>query len=638
MCIVLFLLSLQTLIVNYSLTIPIFIIPHYIMFSLFRRFLSPYKWLVVANLLLNLLATIFNLFSFASIIPILQILFGIEANTHSFIPFSQISSLDSLLTIAKNNLYFYIESLISQYGASTALMLLGIYLIVMTLFKTLTTFLASASLVPIRTGVLRDIRNTIYHKITSLHLGYFSQEKKGDIISRMTNDVTEVEASIIASLETIFKNPIMIIIYLVVLFTMSWKLTIFVLILLPISGLLIGRIGKSLKRKSLLGQQLSGELIAQIEETLGGLRIIKAFNAEDKLAQRFDSLNNSIRHTFNRIHTRYFLAHPVSEFLGTAVIAILLWYGGFLILNGNGGISAPEFIYYLVIFYSIINPFKELSRAGYSIQKGMASLQRIDTILNTENAITESLNPQSINSFNNEISFNNVSFKYQNDWVLRNINLTIRKGQTIALVGQSGSGKSTLVDLIPRFYDTIEGSISIDGIDIKHLKIKDLRHLMGNVNQEAILFNDTIYNNITFGVEHATQADVEQAARIANAHDFIMATPTGYQTTIGDRGSRLSGGQRQRISIARAILKNPPILILDEATSALDTESERLVQDAIEHLMQNRTAIVIAHRLSTIKSADLICVLHEGRIIEQGTHNQLIDLNGQYTKLYNMQK
>ena len=607
------------------------------MFSLFRRFLSPYKWLVVANLLLNLLATIFNLFSFASIIPILQILFGMEANTHSFIPFSQISSLDSLLTIVKNNLYFYIESLIAQYGASTALMLLGIYLIVMTLFKTLTTFLASASLVPIRTGVLRDIRNTIYHKITSLHLGYFSQEKKGDIISRITNDVTEVEASIIASLETIFKNPIMIIIYLIVLFTMSWKLTIFVLILLPISGLLIGRIGKSLKRKSLLGQQLSGELIAQIEETLGGLRIIKAFNAEDKLAQRFDSLNNSIRHTFNRIHTRYFLAHPVSEFLGTAVIAILLWYGGFLILNGNGGISAPEFIYYLVIFYSIINPFKELSRAGYSIQKGMASLQRIDAILNTENAITESLNPQSINSFNNKISFNNVSFKYQNNLVLRNINLTIRKGQTIALVGQSGSGKSTLVDLIPRFYDTIEGSISIDGIDIKHLKIKDLRHLMGNVNQEAILFNDTIYNNITFGVEHATQADVEQAARIANAHDFIMATPDGYQTNIGDRGSRLSGGQRQRISIARAILKNPPILILDEATSALDTESERLVQDAIEHLMLNRTAIVIAHRLSTIKSADLICVLHEGEIIEQGTHDQLIALNGQYKKLYDMQ-
>ena len=608
------------------------------MFSLFRRFLSPYKWLVVANLLLNLLATIFNLFSFASIIPILQILFGMEANTHSFIPFSQISSLDSLLTITKNNLYFYIESLIAQYGASTALMLLGIYLIVMTLFKTLTTFLASASLVPIRTGVLRDIRNTIYHKITSLHLGYFSQEKKGDIISRMTNDVTEVEASIIASLETIFKNPIMIIIYLVVLFSMSWKLTIFVLILLPISGLLIGRIGKSLKRKSLLGQQLSGELIAQIEETLGGLRIIKAFNAEDKLAQRFDSLNNSIRHTFNRIHTRYFLAHPVSEFLGTAVIAILLWYGGFLILNGNGGISAPEFIYYLVIFYSIINPFKELSRAGYSIQKGMASLQRIDAILDAKNPITDSLNAQHITSFNNTIQFHNVSFRYANDWVLRNINITIHKGQTIALVGQSGSGKSTLVDLIPRFYDTIEGAISIDGIDIKNLKIHDLRHLIGNVNQEAILFNDTIYNNITFGVESTTQADVEQAARIANAHDFIMATPDGYQTNIGDRGSRLSGGQRQRISIARAILKNPPILILDEATSALDTESERLVQDAIEHLMLNRTAIVIAHRLSTIKSADLICVLHEGEIIEQGTHDQLIALNGQYTKLYNMQK
>ena len=608
------------------------------MFALFRRFLPPYKWYVIANIFLNLITAIFNLFSFASIIPILQILFGMNTNTHSLIPFSQINSLNSLLEICKNNIYAYIESLINQYGASSALMLLGVYLIIMTLLKTLSAFLASASLVPIRTGILRDIRNAIYKKITSLHLGYFSHEKKGDIISRMTNDVSEVEASIISSLETIFKNPIMIILYLVVLFTMSWRLTIFVLILLPISGLLIGRIGKSLKRKSLLGQQLSGELISQIEETLGGLRVIKAFNAESKLNLRFQNLNETIRHTFNRIHTRYFLAHPVSEFLGTTVIAILLWYGGYLILSGNGGISAPEFIYYLVIFYSIINPFKELSRAGYSIQKGLASLQRIDAVLDAENNISEPSNPQTINSFNNEIRFNNVSFKYQDEWVLKNINLTISKGQTIALVGQSGSGKSTLVDLIPRFYDTIEGSISIDGIDIRNLSIHNLRHLMGNVNQEAILFNDTIYNNITFGVESATQAEVEQAARIANAHDFITATPDGYQTNIGDRGSRLSGGQRQRISIARTILKNPPILILDEATSALDTESERLVQDAIEHLMQNRTAIVIAHRLSTIKSADLICVLHEGRIIEQGTHNQLIALNGQYTKLYNMQK
>ena len=607
------------------------------MFALFRRFLPPYKWYVIANIFLNLITAIFNLFSFASIIPILQILFGMNTNTHSLIPFSQINSLNSLLEICKNNIYAYIESLINQYGASSALMLLGVYLIIMTLLKTLSAFLASASLVPIRTGILRDIRNAIYKKITSLHLGYFSHEKKGDIISRMTNDVSEVEASIISSLETIFKNPIMIILYLVVLFTMSWRLTIFVLILMPISGLLIGRIGKSLKRKSLLGQQLSGELISQIEETLGGLRVIKAFNAESKLNLRFQNLNETIRHTFNRIHTRYFLAHPVSEFLGTTVIAILLWYGGYLILSGNGGISAPEFIYYLVIFYSIINPFKELSRAGYSIQKGLASLQRIDAVLDAENNISEPSNPQTINSFNNEIRFNNVSFKYQDEWVLKNINLTISKGQTIALVGQSGSGKSTLVDLIPRFYDTIEGSISIDGIDIRNLSIHNLRHLMGNVNQEAILFNDTIYNNITFGVESATQAEVEQAARIANAHDFITATPDGYQTNIGDRGSRLSGGQRQRISIARAILKNPPILILDEATSALDTESERLVQDAIEHLMQNRTAIVIAHRLSTIKSADLICVLHEGRIIEQGTHNQLIALNGQYKKLCDMQ-
>ena len=607
------------------------------MFNLFRRFLSSYKWYVIANIFLNLITAIFNLFSFASIIPILQILFGMDTNTHTYIPFSQIDSLNSLLEIGKNNIYAYIEALINQHGASTALMLLGVYLIIMTLLKTLSAFLASASLVPIRTGILRDIRNTIYRKITSLHLGYFSHEKKGDIISRITNDVVEVEASIISSLETIFKNPIMILLYLIVLFTMSWRLTIFVLILLPISGLLIGRIGKSLKRKSLLGQQLSGELIAQIEETLGGLRVVKAFNAESKLNQRFQSLNETIRHTFNRIHIRYFLAHPISEFLGTAVIAILLWYGGYLILSGNGGITAPEFIYYLVIFYSIINPFKELSRAGYSIQKGLASLQRIDAVLNAENKIIETTNPQIINSFNNEIRFNNVSFKYQDEWVLKNINLTIPKGQTVALVGQSGSGKSTLVDLIPRFYDTIEGSITIDGIDIRNLSTHNLRHLMGNVNQEAILFNDTIYNNITFGVESATQAEVEHAARIANAHDFIMATPDGYQTNIGDRGSRLSGGQRQRISIARAILKNPPILILDEATSALDTESERLVQEAIEQLMLNRTAIVIAHRLSTIKSADLICVLHEGKIIEQGTHEQLIALNGQYKKLCDMQ-
>ena len=608
------------------------------MFNLFRRFLSPYKWYVIANIFLNLITAIFNLFSFASIIPILQILFGMDTNTHTHIPFSQITSLDSLLEIGKNNIYAYIEALINQYGASTALMLLGVYLIIMTLLKTLSAFLASASLVPIRTGILRDIRNTIYRKITSLHLGYFSHEKKGDIISRITNDVVEVEASIISSLETIFKNPIMILLYLIVLFTMSWRLTIFVLILLPISGLLIGRIGKSLKRKSLLGQQLSGELIAQIEETLGGLRVVKAFNAESKLNQRFQSLNETIRHTFNRIHIRYFLAHPISEFLGTAVIAILLWYGGYLILSGNGGITAPEFIYYLVIFYSIINPFKELSRAGYSIQKGLASLQRIDAVLNAENKIIEPTNPQNINSFNNEIRFNNVSFKYQDEWVLKNINLTIHKGQTVALVGQSGSGKSTLVDLIPRFYDTIEGSITIDGIDIRNLSTHNLRNLMGNVNQEAILFNDTIYNNITFGVESATQAEVEHAARIANAHDFIMATPDAYQTNIGDRGSRLSGGQRQRISIARAILKNPPILILDEATSALDTESERLVQEAIEQLMLNRTAIVIAHRLSTIKSADLICVLHEGEIIEQGTHEQLIAHNGQYKKLCDMQQ
>lgn len=605
--------------------------------TILKRFTPGYKKYVVSNLLLNLLSTIFSLFSFASIIPILQILFGISSDGHSFISWDKIDSLGSCVEVCKNNVYAAIESTIVQYGASTTLLILGLYLIVMTMLKTMTSFAAAASLVPIRTGVIRDLRNSIYRKINNLPLGYFSQEKKGDIMSRMTNDIIEIETSVISSLEMLFKNPIMIVIYLIVLFSMSWRLTVFVLILLPISGLIIGRIGHSLKRRSLTGQELTGELLSQIEETLGGLRIVKAFCAENKVILRFAKLNERIRSTFNRIHIRYSLAHPISEFLGTMVIATLLWYGGTLILNGKGGISAPEFIYYLVIFYSIIQPFKELSKAGYSIQKGMASIERIDAILNASNNIIEPTEPNHIDRFNDNIAFHNVSFSYTSEPVLKNINLEIKCGQTIALVGQSGSGKSTLVDLIPRFYDTTNGFITIDGIDIRQIPTQELRALIGNVNQEAILFNDTIYNNITFGVNNATQDEVERAARIANAHDFIMATPDGYQTFIGDRGSLLSGGQRQRLSIARAILKNPPILILDEATSALDTESEHLVQEAIEHLMKGRTAIMVAHRLSTIRLADTICVVQDGEIIERGSHDQLIALGGQYRKLYDMQ-
>ncbi len=605
--------------------------------KILSRFIPGYRRYVVANLLLNLCATIFNLFSFASIIPILQILFGLNTQQHTIIPWDNIHNIESFVDIAKNNIYGYIELLIFNHGASVALMWLGIYLVIMTFFKTGTTFLASASLVPIRTGVLCDLRNQIYNKILSLPIGYFSQERKGDIMSRMTNDVNEVENSIISSLETVFKNPIMIVIYMIVLFSMSWKLTLFVLILLPVSGLLIGHIGKSLKRRSLLWQQQSGELLSQIEEALGGLRIIKAFNAEDKVSVRFNGLNNRIRSTLNRIHTKYLLAHPVSEFLGTAVIAILLWYGGMLILNGSGGITAPEFIYYLVIFYSIIQPFKDLSRAGYSIQKGMASLERIDEILNAESNIKNPEKPHIPVNFNDSIEIKDLWFKYDDRWILKNINLTIRKGETIALVGQSGSGKSTLVDLIPRFYDPQKGSIKIDGVDLRDMNTHDLRQLIGNVNQEAILFNDTIRNNISFGVNETNIDEIQNAAKIANAHTFITETAQEYDTNIGDRGSLLSGGQRQRLSIARAVLKNPPILILDEATSALDTESERLVQEAIEHLMQNRTAIVIAHRLSTIKSADRIIVIHDGEIIEQGTHEELLALNGQYSKLNSIQ-
>ena len=501
-------------------------------------------------------------------------------------------------------------------------------------------------MVPIRTGVLRDLRKSLYDKVVSLPIGYFTEERKGDVMSRMTNDVNEVEASIMAALDVLFKDPIMLLIYLITLFCISWQLTLFVLVLLPVAGLLIGRVGRSLKRASQHGQEQNAEILTQIDETLGGLRVVKAFNAEDKLKQRFLNLINDTRRTFNRINRRYYLAHPVSEFLGTALIAVILWFGGILILSDHSTIDAATFIYYLVIFYSIINPAKDLSKAGYGVRKGLASLERIDKILNTQSNIVEQTDPKPLHAFCDRIEYRDVCFSYREDVpVLRHINLSIRKGQMVALVGQSGSGKTTLADLLPRFYDPVSGTITIDGTDIRDVSTYDLRALMGNVNQEAILFNDTFYNNITFGVDttqpapggQTWQQAVEAAARIANAHDFIMATPQGYATLIGDRGSRLSGGQRQRISIARAILKNPPILILDEATSALDTESEKAVQQALEHLMKDRTTLVVAHRLSTIRNADLICVMHEGEIVEQGRHADLLALNGYYRRLVDMQ-
>lgn len=609
------------------------------MFSVLRRFLPPYKWYVALNMLFNVLSTILSLFSFATIIPVLQLLFGIATVDVTYVSLHDVSGLQQTLEVLKNNLYFYLQNLIESRGASFVLLLLGACLVLLTGLKCLTAWLANYYMVPIRTGVLRDLRARLYKKVVSLPIGFFTEERKGDVMSRMTNDVNEVEASIMSTLDMLFKDPVMILVYLITLFCISWQLTLFVLILLPIAGLLIGRIGRSLKRASTHGQEQNAEILTQIDETLGGLRVIKAFNAESKLIRRFQVLINETRSTFNRINRRYYLAHPVSEFLGTALIALLLWFGGLLILGDNSNIDAATFIYYLVIFYSIINPAKDLSKATYGIRRGMASLERIDRILDAESNIKEVDNPQQIINFQSVIRYEDVCFAYQSDrQVLKHICLDIHKGQTVALVGQSGSGKTTMADLIPRFYDPQHGRITIDGVDIRELKTHDLRALMGNVNQEAILFNDTFYNNITFGVESATMEQVREAARIANADDFIMATPDQYQTTIGDRGSRLSGGQRQRISIARAILKNPPILILDEATSALDTESEKLVQEALEHLMKDRTTIVVAHRLSTIRNADLICVLHEGEMVEKGTHDELLALNGYYRRLVEMQE
>ncbi len=614
--------------------------------KLLKRFIPPYRGYVALNILFNLLATVLSLFSFAAIIPVLKMLFGISDTTVSYTVLAPGMSLDETLGALKGNLYYLLNEQIALYGSGWVLFVLGVFLVVTTGLKCGSSFLASYYMVPIRTGVLRDLRRQLYNKIVGLPIGYFTEERKGDVMSRMTNDVVEVENSIMASLDMIFRDPIMIIIYLITLFCISWQLTLFVLILLPVAGGLIGHIGRKLKQQSTRGQEQNADILTQIEETLGGLRVVKAFNAEDKLRHRFDVLNNATRATFNTIHRRYALAHPVSEFLGTALIAVLLWYGGGLILSEKSMIDAATFIYYLVIFYSIINPAKDLSKATYGIRKGTASLDRIDKILNAQSNILEKPDPAELTAFRDSIRYEDVSFAYQSDRpVLRHVNLDIKKGQMIALVGQSGSGKTTMADLLPRFYDVDGGRITMDGIDLRDVRTCDLRALMGNVNQEAILFNDTFYNNITFGVNTSQPAPdgqtwqqaVETAARIANAHDFIMATPDGYNTCIGDRGSRLSGGQRQRISIARAILKNPPILILDEATSALDTESEKLVQEALEHLMKDRTTLVVAHRLSTIRNADLICVLHEGEIVETGKHDELMAKNGYYKKLVDMQ-
>ena len=599
-----------------------------------RRFIPPYKKYLVLTVLFNILSAMLNIFSFAALIPILQILFRTEGTgtaTH-LMPWT----LDNIKEVMANNADYYVTQLIGNVGATTTLLLIGLFLAFTTFLKTGAYFLSSATIIPIRTGVVRDIRNQLYAKITSLPLGFFSEERKGDIIARMTGDVGEIESSIMSSLDMLFKNPILIISYFTALLFISWQLTLFTLVFVPVFGWFMGFVGRKLKRKSIEAQSLWSDTMSQVEETLGGLRIIKAFCAEEKMNNRFSNINNHYRSSVQRVNIRQQMAHPMSEFLGTVLIIIVLWVGGILVLDQQI-LSGPTFIYYLVMLYSIINPLKDFSKASYNIPKGLASMERVDKILKAENTIKEPTNAKHISAFEHQIEFRHVSFRYGEQWVLRDINLVIPKGKTIALVGQSGSGKSTLVDLIPRYYDVQQGEVLIDGINVKDLGIHDLRQLIGNVNQEAILFNDSFIGNITFGVDHATQEQVEQAARIANAHEFIMQSEHGYDTNIGDRGGRLSGGQRQRVSIARAILKNPPILILDEATSALDTESERLVQDALERLMKTRTTVAIAHRLSTIKNADEICVLHEGQIVERGTHEELLKIDGYYKKLHDMQ-
>ena len=600
-----------------------------------RRFVPPYKKYLVASVIFNILSVILNIFSFAALIPILQIIFKTgdgEAAT-------SLMAWDwtNIQNVLMNNMNYYVNGMIADWGATTTLLVIGLFLAATTFLKTGAYFLSSATIVPIRTGVVRDIRNQVYQKITSLPLGFFSEERKGDIIARMSGDVQEIENSIMSSLEMLFKNPILIIGYFAVLIFISWELTLFTLIIVPVMGWFMGWVGRKLKAQSIKAQSLWSDTMSQVEETLGGLRIIKAFNAEEKMNRRFDNINSAYRNDIMRVNIRQSSAHPMSEFLGTVMIVIVLWFGGVLVLKA-GTLSGPIFIYYMVMLYSIINPLKDFSKAGYNIPKGLASMERVDKILKAENTIKEPAIPKRLNHFDHQIEFRNVSFRYADQWVLKDINLTIPKGKTIALVGQSGSGKSTLVDLIPRYYDVQEGEVLIDGINVKDLGIHDLRKLIGNVNQEAILFNDSFRNNISFGVDNATQEEIEEAARIANAFDFIMASEAEFDTNIGDRGGRLSGGQRQRVSIARAILKNPPILILDEATSALDTESERLVQDALERLMKTRTTVAIAHRLSTIKNADEICVLHDGRIVERGTHDDLLSFDGYYKKLHDMQQ